>query len=92
MFMIDVVGVKWIEGYTLELQFEDGLIGLVAIDEVIKTFDGIFEPLADPTFFQRVAVSRDLGTIVWPNGADICPDVLYSFVSGTPHVAEQTLH
>jgi hypothetical protein len=27
--------------------------------------------------FERVSVDRDLGVVVWPNGADIDPDVLY---------------
>jgi hypothetical protein len=27
--------------------------------------------------FAQVAVDRDAGTIVWPNGADLDPDVLY---------------
>jgi len=41
------------------------------------SFDGVFEPLKDPAYFGRVEVNRDVGTIVWPNGADLCPDVLY---------------
>jgi uncharacterized protein DUF2442 len=36
----------------------------------------IFEPVRnDPTFFRSVSVEG--GTIAWPNGADIDPDVLY---------------
>jgi hypothetical protein len=30
----------------------------------------------DPQFFRSVQVDPELGTIVWPNGADIDPDVL----------------
>jgi len=33
--------------------------------------------VADPALFRQVQVDRELGTIVWPNGADIDPDVLY---------------
>ncbi|MCI0698730.1 DUF2442 domain-containing protein [candidate division KSB1 bacterium] len=41
---------------------------------------GIFEPLKDPDYFSRVELWE--GTIRWPNGADVCPDVLYERVSG----------
>ena len=35
----------------------------------------IFEPmLRDPERFREVRVEG--GTVVWPNGADLCPDVL----------------
>jgi hypothetical protein len=37
---------------------------------------GIFTPVyTDPDFFRQLRV--ELGTIAWPNGADIDPDVLY---------------
>ena len=36
---------------------------------------GIFAPLSDETFFRKVRVF--LGSIQWPNGADLCPDTLY---------------
>lgn len=36
----------------------------------------IFEPVrSDPAFFRSVHVEG--GTVAWPNGADIDPDVLY---------------
>jgi hypothetical protein len=37
--------------------------------------------LAEPEYFARVAVLEEHGTIGWPNGADLDPDVLYSLVS-----------
>ena len=36
------------------------------------------EPLRrDTRLFRSVRVDPELGTIVWPNGADICPDTLF---------------
>jgi len=84
MFMIDVVAVESAEDRHLNLRFEDGLTAIVDMDLVIDRYDGVFAPLLDPAFFSQVRVDRELGTIVWPNGADICPDVLYSFASGKP--------
>ena len=37
---------------------------------------GAFAPLRDPTYFARVRVSPELGTIGWPNGAVWDPLVL----------------
>ena len=36
---------------------------------------GIFALFADESFFRKVKVF--LGSIQWPNGADLCPDTLY---------------
>lgn len=45
----------------------------------------IFTPVrSDPAFFRAVVV--DGGTLTWPNGANIDPDVLYH--GGTPPWAE----
>jgi len=43
---------------------------------------GVFTPLQDIDYFAQVEVDLEAGTIVWPNGVDLCPDVLYSLVSG----------
>ena len=65
----------------LYLEFEDGIKGEVDIRKVIK-FRGVFEPLKDEAFFAKVDVNPEWGTIFWPNGADLDPDVLYSMVTG----------
>ncbi|HLF74351.1 MAG TPA: DUF2442 domain-containing protein [Anaerolineales bacterium] len=40
------------------------------------------KPLNVETFFAKVDVDSEWGTIFWPNGADLDPDVLYSMVTG----------
>jgi hypothetical protein len=41
----------------------------------------VFEPLKDPEVFRQVRVDEELGTVVWPNGADLDPDLLSSSTS-----------
>jgi hypothetical protein len=79
----DVVAAKPLEGHDLYLQFEDGVTGVVNVAALV-TFQGIFAALQDISYFGRVRVDQDLGTVMWPNGADLDPDVLYSVVSGIP--------
>jgi len=45
---------------------------------------GVFGRLEDVEFFRQVRVDPEAGTIVWPNGVDFCPDVLYSLATGKP--------
>ena len=45
---------------------------------------GVFTPLEDIEFFKRVRVDPEIGTLVWPNDVDFCPDVLYSEATGQP--------
>ena len=86
MFLIDVTEVRPLENRHLDLIFADGLHAVVAMDRVIERYSGVFAALMDDSFFRQVRVDHELGTIVWPNGADVCPDVLYSFASGKPIV------
>ena len=72
----DIVAVEHAGGFRLYLTFENGERRGVDVADVIE-FTGVFAPLREPAYFRSVRVNRDVGTIVWPNGADLCPDVLY---------------
>ncbi len=70
-----VRNVTYVSDYKLLLSFDDGSTRLV---DLAGELDGeIFEPLKDTDHFKKVRVNPDLATIVWENGADMCPDFLY---------------
>ena len=73
--MNDVVEVRYLRDYTLWLRFEDGSSGEVDIKPSLK--GPVFEPLRDIEFFKQVRIDPEIGTIVWPNGADVAPETLY---------------
>ena len=77
----DIVEVQPTTDYRLRLRFEDGREGEVDVAGMIQ-FEGIFAPLKDRAEFLKVYVNPELGTICWPNGADLDPDVLYAKVTG----------
>lgn len=74
--MVDVTDVEFGENYQLVLTFEDGARRENNLEDLVQ-FAGVFRPLLDLAYFRRVLVNPDIGTIVRPNGADLCPDVLY---------------
>lgn len=79
--MADVIDVRYVRDYTLWLKFDDGTEGEV---DISRSFKGpVFEPLRDIEFFKQVTVNEDIGTIVWPNGADVAPETLYERVHGS---------
>ncbi len=81
--LADVISVKPLEGYRLQVQFEDGVSGVVNVKELVE-FTGVFEYLKDEEQFAQVAVNEELGVVCWPNGADLDSDVLYSVVTEQP--------
>lgn len=81
--LIDIVQARAMKSHQLWIQFEDGVNGVIDLKALIA-FTGVFAPLRDQIYFEQVRVNPDLGTVSWPNGADLDPDVLYSIVSGEP--------
>jgi hypothetical protein len=84
MRSVAVRQVEVLDGYRLRLSFDDGVVGVVDLESRIVGRGGVFEALADPIFFRRVEVHAELGTIVWPNDVDFCPDVLRHWATGEP--------
>ena len=84
----DIIEVQPLDNYRLHLRFEDGVEGIVDLTQALS-FRGVFEPLKDAAFFSKARVDSDLGTVTWPNGADLDPGVLYSMATGKPIVLEQ---
>ena len=72
----DIVSASPLDGYRLSIRYEDGVEGIVDLGAIIG-FRGVFAPLKDPAYFSQVRVDPELGTVSWPNGADLDPDVLY---------------
>ena len=79
----DVVSVTPLDGYRLRLRFEDGAMGEVDVAGLIA-FRGVFAALREKAVFDQVQVDAELGTVVWPGGGDLDPDVLYAHATGEP--------
>ena len=79
----DIVAVQPLEHYRLHLRFEDGAEGVVDVRQLVR-LSGVFALLSDANEFASVQVNPELGTIFWPCGADLDPDVLYALVTGQP--------
>ncbi len=77
-----VRGVRHLKDYELEIQFSDGTIAVLDFRKRVVGRGGVFGPLESVDFFGKVVVDQEAGTLVWPNGVDFCPDVLYSEATG----------
>jgi uncharacterized protein DUF2442 len=85
--MVRVESVIPLAGFTVHVRFTDGSERDIDLDPYMR--GPVFEALrADRSLFEAVRVDALLGAIVWPNGADIDPDVL--FAGGPPEWAHDT--
>ena len=74
----EITAVEHLGGHRLRLTFADGFVGDVDLADRFTPPNGpVFQPLEDVAYFARVTVDPELGTVVWPNGADLAPDVLH---------------
>jgi len=73
-----VVEARYVGGYTVWLKFSDGTEG--EVDLASELWGEVFEPLKNPGYFKSFIVHPELGTLSWPNGADLAPEFLYKLL------------
>jgi Protein of unknown function (DUF2442) len=83
--IVHVTGAEVIGDHRIHLVFDDGSDG--DVDFSGRDWRGVFEPLRDPAYFRRMTVDPELGTIVWPNGADFAPETLHKWVADSSKVS-----
>ncbi|MFZ1122868.1 MAG: DUF2442 domain-containing protein [Candidatus Binataceae bacterium] len=84
MALLRISEVRPLEGFRLKLTLTDGSV--IERDVSRLLVGPVFDPVRkDPSFFKKVRAQD--GTVVWPNGADLCPDVL--IWGGPPPEEEQ---
>ena len=59
--------------YKLRLTFTNGEVRIYDCSSLLDF--GVFKELSEVAYFRQVRTT--LGTVVWPNEQDICPDTLY---------------
>ena len=71
-----IQAVERLDGFHVRMAFTDGTQKVVDLEPFMH--GPIFQPLRDDEQqFATMKVDPKFGTIVWDNGADIDPDVLY---------------
>lgn len=63
--------------FTLSISFSDQKKLKIDFAPILR--GELFGPLREPEFFKKVALDPEVKTIVWPNGADFDPAVLYAW-------------
>jgi hypothetical protein len=75
VMMIDVISVRRLGGFKLELEFSDGTFGARDFGSILQKSGRMVELLKNPTYFARVFIKD--GALTWPNGYDWDPIALH---------------
>jgi hypothetical protein len=68
--------------YRVNIRFADGLTRTIDFEPVLE--GEIFGPLRNPVVFARLRLDTEVGTLVWPNGADFDPATLHDWPEHEP--------
>ena len=79
----DVVNIKCLDNFRLELTFDEGKSGILDCRPLIEK-GGVFSKLRDPDVFNKAGIHKDLGVTTWNNEIDIAPETAYSPATGEP--------
>ncbi len=81
---------KIVPPYTLELYFDDSVIKVVDLEPIL--YGELYGRLRNIEFFKTVFLDSEVHTIVWPNGADFDPAILYNREENLPALLERISH
>jgi len=80
-----ITKVEHLGGHRLSLTFNDGTIKELDMKSRIEARGGLAQELLDENFFGKVRLSGE--SIEWPNGYDMCPNLLYEIATDTVKIA-----
>lgn len=75
--LYDVTGYSIVGPYTLRITFNDGTSKTIDFWPMLR--GELYGPLRDRALFDRVRLDPEIGTLVWPNGADFDPATLHDW-------------
>jgi len=72
--------------FRLSLEFDDGKACEIDFKPVLV--GQLYGSLSDLNYFNRVQLDSEIGTLVWPNGADFDPATLHDWPELADEIAE----
>jgi hypothetical protein len=73
--ILRITDMEQVGTYSLKVTFNEGTTKRVNLRPLL--WGEVFEPLRDPDQFSTAYLDQKMGTIAWPNGADLAPEALY---------------
>ena len=72
-----VASFQIVRPFVLKVEFDDHTSRVIDFRPVLE--GEMYGPLKDRSNFSRVQLDREIGTLVWPNGADFDPATLHDW-------------
>lgn len=66
-----------VEPYVLRVHFDDATAQIINFKPIMA--GQVYGPLNELALFERVIIDEEIGTLVWPNGADVDPATLHDW-------------
>src|SRR5580700_4859385 len=72
--ILRVLEARPVGGYRFWLRFSDGHEGVADLGDLLQ--GPVFGPLRDEALFGQGRLDPEVGTLTWPNDADVAPEAL----------------
>lgn len=82
-----VTAFEIVSDYTLRLMFDDQSEQTIDFTPILS--GRVFGPLRERQLFNKVMLDEAFGTLTWPNGADIAPEVLHDWPDHVEAIVER---